>query len=148
MLRVLRASTLLAGAALVGVLASSSPAADAGKPQKPGPKLLLSGAVRIAFTGAGQETFRQYKQWIYQADNRCGYDKTVENTAGFSWTAAWDAIPLQALARGVAGRAARSDEPAGRVTGTEVRTDCGYPLPLADWAGTGGCDEAIEYPEP
>jgi len=146
-MRVSPAAIALASAALVGALASASAAADASKPSKPKP-VRLTGSVRIVFSGSGQQTYRQYKEWIYQVDNRCGYDKTVENTASLTWTTTWSSVSLRSLARGLAGRPPQSTEPAGRVTGTELRTDCSYPIVLEGWAGTGVCDEGLQFSEP
>lgn len=121
--------------------AGVAPAAAKPKPVR------LSGAVQVTFAGRGEQTMREYKQWIYQVDNRCGYDKTVENRATFSWSSAWNAVSLPGLARGLNGRslAASAATPSGTITGTEVRTDCGYHLPLDGWAGNSACNESFVY---
>ena len=143
-MKLLRAAAFATAAALAASVASA--AAPAGP--KPKPPAKLAGSVRIVFSGQGTETLKQYRQWIYELDNRCGYDKTVENVATFSWTATWDRVPLQSLARGVSGRAPTAAAPTGRVVGAEVRTDCGYPEPLEGWAGTTPCDEALAFRSP
>ena len=137
-----RTARLAAAAVLVGAVASAA------APAAPKPPGKLAGSVSIVFSGQGSETLKQYRQWIYELDNRCGYDKTIENVATFSWTATWPRVPLQSLARGVSGRTPTAASPAGRVAGSEVRTDCGYPEPLEGWAGTTPCDEALAFRSP
>ena len=130
-------------AILAAVAVSASVATAKPKPVR------LTGTIQVSFAGSGEETMHEFKQWIYQVDNRCGYDKTVDNRATFSWTSTWDTVSLPGLAKGLGGRslAATAAVPSGRVTGTEIRTDCGYPLPLDGWAGNSSCDEPFEYPD-
>lgn len=126
-------------AALIAVLllvpASAATAAPAPKP---------AGSVRIAFSGAGQETYRDYKQWIYQVNNRCWYDKTVDNTVTLSWTATWDSVPLTTLARRIAAAAPTSATPQGLVSGRELRGDCGALEPLPGWASDVVCNDRLD----
>jgi hypothetical protein len=135
---------------VIAILAAFAVAAtpQTAAPAKPKP-VRLTGTIQITFAGRGEETMHEFKQWIYQLDNRCGYDKTVDNRATFSWTSTWNAVSLPGLAKGLGGRSlsATAATPSGRVTGTEIRTDCGYPLPLDGWAGNSSCDEPFEYPD-
>jgi hypothetical protein len=135
----MRSLGVIAILAAVAVVVSTAAA-------KPKP-VRLAGTVQITFSGRGEQTMREYKQWIYQVDNRCGYDKTVENRATFAWTSTWNVVSLPGLGRALGGRslAATAASPEGRVTGTEVRTDCGYPVPLDGWAGNSTCDEPFEF---
>lgn len=128
---------------VIAIVAAVVVSAAAAKP-KP---VRLTGAIQVSFAGSGEQTMSEFKQWIYQVDNRCGYDKTVDNRATFSWTSTWEGVSLPGLAKGLGGRSlsATAATPSGHVTGTEIRTDCGYPLPLDGWAGSTGCDEALEY---
>jgi hypothetical protein len=132
------------GAALLVAVACAAPAAAG--PEKPKPTK-LSGSVQITFAGRGEQTMHEYKQWIYQVDNRCGYDKTVDNRATFTWTSTWNRVALPTLASGLGGRslAGSTSNASGRVAGTEIRTDCAYPVPLDGWAGTSTCDEALVF---
>lgn len=140
----MRALGVIAILAVVAVAAT----AETATPAKPKP-VRLTGTIQVSFAGSGGETMHEFKQWIYQVDNRCGYDKTVDNRATFSWTSTWDAVSLPGLAKGLGGRSlsATAAAPSGRVTGTEIRTDCGYHLPLDGWAGNSTCDEPFEYPD-
>ena len=131
------ASVIVGAAVVVG-------AASAAQLRPTPPK--LSGSVEITFAGRGEQTMHEYKQWIYQVDNRCGYDKTVDNRATFSWRSTWGNVSIPRLAAGLGGRslAAATATASGRISGTEIRTDCGYPVPLDGWAGTSACDEPFE----
>jgi hypothetical protein len=135
----MRSLGVIAALAALAVAASASAA-------KPKP-VRLTGTVQVTFAGRGEETMHEYKQWIYQVDNRCGYDKTVDNRGTFAWTSTWNAVSLAGLAKGLGGRslAATASTPSGRVTGAEVRTDCGYPIPLDGWAGSTACDEPFVF---
>lgn len=137
----------IAGLAVAAAAAALVASAGA-RPGKPKP-VRLSGSVQVTFAGRGEETMREYKQWIYQVDNRCGYDKTVENRASFSWSSTWNTISLARLARALGGRslAATVATSAGSVGGTDVRTDCGYPVPLDGWASTSTCNEPFLFPD-
>jgi hypothetical protein len=104
----------------------------------------LAGAVRVSFTGSGQETYRDYKEWIYQSTNSCWYDKTVDNTATYSWSTAWKPVPLATVARRIEAAVPSSATAQGSVTGSDLHGDCGALEPLAGWAGTRPCADTLQ----
>lgn len=137
-MRVLGVAAIAAAAALA--LAAAVPAA-----KKPAPAAKLTGSVQVVFSGHGEERYTQYRQWIYQINSKCWYDKTVSNTGTFSWTSTWAKVPLASFAKGISGRPATTSQPGGAVTGQEVRGDCGALEPLEGWAVTIACNEGFVF---
>ena len=125
---------LLVSGALTGSASGASP---------------LKGSVRITFQGDGRQVLSDYKQWIFQADQECYYDRDVHQTAAFRWTTSFAALGLARLAR-PSGRALAGAEVAadGSASGPEVRGDCASDDVPPGWVETINCDQALQFSGP
>lgn len=137
--RVTRAVLGAAAIAVAAVLAGS--AAGGAHPVK--------GSVRIAFAGDGRQALVDYKQWIFQTDGNCYYDRDVRQTATFSWSTTFPALSLARLAR-ASGRALSGVQTtaSGAVAGPEVRGDCGSDDVPPGWVQTISCDQPLQFSGP
>lgn len=133
------AATLAAGALLI----SGSPAGGAPRTTP------LKGSVRISFAGEGRQVLSDYKQWIFQADQECYYDRDVHQVATFRWTTSFPALGLARLAK-PSGRSLTGAETAaeGSASGPEVRGDCGSDDVPPGWVETITCAQSLQFSGP
>jgi len=130
------AATLAAGVTLVaGAPAGTAP-----------PSTPLKGSVRIAFAGEGRQVLTDYKQWIFQADQECYYDRDVHQTATFQWATSFPAFGVVRLTR-PSGRALSGLQTtaSGGVAGPEVRGDCDSDDVPPGWVETIACEQPLQF---
>jgi hypothetical protein len=130
-------------------IAASALAAHAAASTAKAPAPALQGSVRIAFAGDGRQVLDDYKQWIFQSDQECYYDKSIKQTAAFSWKTSFPAVRLAKLAK-PAGRALAGVQTtvSGDVAGPEVRGDCGSDDVPPGWVETIGCSQPLQFTGP
>jgi hypothetical protein len=132
----------LAAAGALGVAASASPAGSAKTPP-------LKGAVKVVFSGQGRQVLHDYKEWILQIDNECYYDKTIDESSTFEWSASFAAAPLRSLAASSKGtRAAAQVTTSGSAAGKEIRGDCGSDDVPPGWVQTIECAQPLQFAAP
>jgi len=124
--------------AVSALLVSGSPAggAPAATP--------LKGSVRISFAGEGRQVLSDYKQWIFQVEQECYYDRDVHQVAAFQWTTSFPALGLARLAK-PSGRALTGAEVTtdGNASGPEVRGDCGSDDVPPGWVESITCNQPL-----
>ena len=138
-----RARLGLAATAVAAAALATHAAASTAKPPSPA---ALRGSVRIAFSGEGHQTLDDYKQWIFQSDQECYYDKLVKQTASFRWATSFPTLGLARLAK-PSGRTLSSVQTtaAGTASGPEVRGDCGSDDVPPGWVQTITCAQALQF---
>jgi hypothetical protein len=136
-------SRLGTAAALVGVVAlAATAAASASKPPASPP---LRGAVKIAFSGEGRQVLDDYKQWIFQADQECYYDKLIKETATYQWKTSFSALQLARLAKPGRALSGAGTTASGAASGQEVRNDCGSDDVPPGWVETITCAQNLQF---
>lgn len=132
----------LAAAVALGVAASASPA---GRHKTPP----LKGAVKVTFSGRGRQVLHDYKEWILQVDNECYYDKTIDESSSFEWSATFATAPLRSLASS-SGRALAASQVSatGSAGGQEIRGDCGSDDVPPGWVETIVCSQPLVFGAP
>jgi hypothetical protein len=135
-----------AAALAAGLALATGAAAAAGGARTPTP---LKGSVKIAFQGEGRQVLEDYKQWIFQADQECYYDRDVAQSADFRWATSFASLSLTRLAkpspRTLSGAEASAD---GRASGQEVRGDCDSDDVPPGWVQTIPCDQELQFGGP
>jgi hypothetical protein len=136
---VLGVAALAAAAALAVAASASSGHAKAAQ---------LRGAVKVVFSGQGRQVLHDYKEWILQSDNECYYDKTIDESSTFQWSASFAAAPLRSLAATSKSRGAAQTTATGDVSGQEIRGDCGSDDVPPGWVQTIACSQPLQFATP
>lgn len=106
----------------------------------------LTGSVRISFAGEGRQVLSDYKQWIFQSDQECYYDREVHQTATFQWSTSFGTIGVARLAR-PSSRSLSGVQTAasGAITGPELRGDCGSDDVPPGWVADLNCQQNLQF---